>query len=77
MVGQSHCYFSLAVGMLTFGDTVFWGTGIVVFLIPIIDFHNDNTQSFWVELCQQVETGLFTATSIGLIPFRVLDTWRT
>ncbi|KAL4241910.1 hypothetical protein ABKN59_000518 [Abortiporus biennis] len=55
---------------------VFWGTGIVVFLAKFINFHNANTQGFWVEICQQVETGLFTATSIGLIPFRVLDTWR-
>lgn len=56
--------------------TVFWGTGIVFFLAKFINFHNANTQGFWVEVCQQVETGLFSATSIGLIPFRVLDTWR-
>ena len=55
---------------------VFWGTGIVVFLIKIINLHDSNAQGFWVELCQQIETGLFTATSIGLIPFRALDTWR-
>ncbi|EKM59200.1 uncharacterized protein PHACADRAFT_169675 [Phanerochaete carnosa HHB-10118-sp] len=55
---------------------VFWGTGIVLFLARMINLHNKNDQDFWVELCQQVETGLFTATSIGLIPFRVLDTWR-
>ncbi|GJE84182.1 hypothetical protein PsYK624_002580 [Phanerochaete sordida] len=55
---------------------VFWGTGIVFFLAKFIDCHNSNTQGFWVELCQQIETGLFTVTSIGLIPFRALDTWR-
>ncbi|KAI0650754.1 hypothetical protein C8Q79DRAFT_1006990 [Trametes meyenii] len=55
---------------------VFWGTGIVFFLAKFINLHNDITQSFWVELCQQVETGLFTATSIGFIPFRVMDTYR-
>ncbi|KAI0750742.1 golgi-body localization protein domain-containing protein [Daedaleopsis nitida] len=55
---------------------VFWGTGIVLFLAKMINLHNEITQGFWVELCQQVETGLFTATSIGFIPFRVMDTYR-
>jgi len=55
---------------------VFWGTGIVFFLAKFINLHNSITQGFWVELCQQVETGLFTLTSIGLIPFRVVDTYR-
>ncbi|KAI0677562.1 hypothetical protein C8Q78DRAFT_98113 [Trametes maxima] len=55
---------------------VFWGTGIVFFLAKFINLHNDITQGYWVELCQQVETGLFTATSIGFIPFRVMDTYR-
>lgn len=55
---------------------MFWGTGIVLFLAKIINLHNKNDNDFWVELCQQVETGLFTATSIGLIPFRALDSWR-
>ncbi|KIP10738.1 hypothetical protein PHLGIDRAFT_22173 [Phlebiopsis gigantea 11061_1 CR5-6] len=63
-------------GVWAFMKTLFWGAGIVVFLAKIINVHNANTQGFWVELCQQIETGLFTATSIGLIPFRVLDTWR-
>ncbi|CAL1700809.1 unnamed protein product [Somion occarium] len=55
---------------------VFWGCGIVFFLARFINFHNSNTQGFWVEVCQQVETGLFSIPSIGLIPFRTLDTWR-
>ncbi|CAA7259857.1 unnamed protein product [Cyclocybe aegerita] len=55
---------------------VFWGAAIVIFLAKIIDFHNANTQGFWVEVSSQVETGLFTVTSIGLIPYRVLDTYR-
>ncbi|KAL7282365.1 hypothetical protein ACG7TL_003835 [Trametes sanguinea] len=55
---------------------VFWGTGIVFFLAKFINLHNDITQGYWVELCQQVETGLFTATSIGFIPFRIMDTYR-
>ncbi|OCH92936.1 hypothetical protein OBBRIDRAFT_802282 [Obba rivulosa] len=37
---------------------VFWGTGIVFFLAKFIDLHNSITQGFWVELCQQVETGI-------------------
>ncbi|KAF8165252.1 hypothetical protein B0H34DRAFT_688456 [Crassisporium funariophilum] len=55
---------------------VFWGAAIVIFLVKIINFHNANTQGFWVEVSSQVETGLFTVTSIGLIPSRVLDTYR-
>ncbi|KAF8897634.1 hypothetical protein BD779DRAFT_1608183 [Infundibulicybe gibba] len=55
---------------------VFWGAAIVVFLIKIINFHNANTQGFWVEVSSQVENGLFTVTGIGLIPSRVLDTYR-
>lgn len=38
-------------------NAVFWGTGIVFFLAKFINLHNDITQGFWVELCQQVETG--------------------
>ncbi|KAJ7173013.1 hypothetical protein C8R43DRAFT_679060 [Mycena crocata] len=55
---------------------VFWGAAIVIFLLKIIDFHNANTQAFWVEVSSQIENGLFTVTGIGLIPFRVLDTYR-
>lgn len=71
---------------------VFWGAGIVFFLGKLINVHNSNTQGFWVELCQQVETGmsarvavilsitqirlgLFSLTSIGLIPCRIVDTY--
>ncbi|KAF8205070.1 hypothetical protein BJ912DRAFT_840380 [Pholiota molesta] len=55
---------------------VFWGAAIVIFLAKIINFHNANTQGFWIEVSSQVETGLFTLTSIGLIPSRALDTYR-
>ncbi|KAJ6485159.1 hypothetical protein C8R47DRAFT_1130956 [Mycena vitilis] len=55
---------------------VFWGAAIVIFLIKIINLHNANTQGFWVEVSSQVENGLFTVTGIGLIPSRVLDTYR-
>ncbi|KIK68038.1 hypothetical protein GYMLUDRAFT_36853 [Collybiopsis luxurians FD-317 M1] len=55
---------------------VFWGAAIVVFLLKIINFHNANTQGFWVEVSSQVVNGLFTVTGIGLIPSRVLDTYR-
>ena len=36
---------------------VFWGAAIVIFLAKIINFHNANTQGFWVEVSSQVETG--------------------
>ncbi|KAF7301767.1 hypothetical protein MIND_00742300 [Mycena indigotica] len=55
---------------------VFWGAAIVIFLAKIINLHNENTQGFWVEVSSQVENGLFTVTGIGLIPARVLDTYR-
>ncbi|KAJ7068376.1 hypothetical protein C8F01DRAFT_1117949 [Mycena amicta] len=55
---------------------VFWGAAIVFFLGKIINLHNENTQGFWVEVSSQVENGLFTVTGIGLIPSRVLDTYR-
>ncbi|PPQ99078.1 hypothetical protein CVT24_003638 [Panaeolus cyanescens] len=55
---------------------VFWGAAIVIFLAKIINLHDDNLQGFWVEVSSQVETGLFTVTSIGLIPSRILDTFR-
>lgn len=68
----------------------------MLFLARFINVHNDNTQNFWVEVCQQIETGkqppislsrvndadtvclgLFSLTSIGLMPFRIVDTYRT
>ncbi|KAJ6515788.1 hypothetical protein C8R45DRAFT_218871 [Mycena sanguinolenta] len=55
---------------------VFWGAAIVFFLAKFINFHNENTQGFWVEVSSQVVNGLFTVTGIGLIPSRVLDTYR-
>ncbi|EIN10431.1 hypothetical protein PUNSTDRAFT_99948 [Punctularia strigosozonata HHB-11173 SS5] len=55
---------------------VFWGTAIVLFLVKWINLHNSIAQGYWLELSQQVETGLFTLTSVGLIPWRVVDTYR-
>lgn len=37
---------------------MFWGGAIVIFLAKIINFHNANTQGFWVEVSSQVETGI-------------------
>lgn len=55
---------------------VFWGAALVLFLLRWINLHNANTQGFWVEVCSQIECGLFTVTGIGLIPTRALDTYR-
>jgi hypothetical protein len=57
-------------------SSVFWGAAIVFFLAKFINFHNSNTQGFWVEVSSQVENGLFTLTGIGLIPVRAIDTYR-
>ncbi|KZT12507.1 uncharacterized protein LAESUDRAFT_638973 [Laetiporus sulphureus 93-53] len=56
--------------------TVFWGSALVLFLARFINVHNDNTQNFWIELCQQILTGFFSLPSIGLMPFRIVDTYR-
>ncbi|KZP32956.1 hypothetical protein FIBSPDRAFT_667647, partial [Athelia psychrophila] len=55
---------------------VFWGAAIVFFLAKFINFHNANTQGFWVEVSSQVVNGLFTVTGVGLIPNRAVDTYR-
>ncbi|KAH6915351.1 hypothetical protein BKA70DRAFT_575017 [Coprinopsis sp. MPI-PUGE-AT-0042] len=55
---------------------VFWGAAIVFFLAKFINLHNADTQGFWVEVSSQVVCGLFTATSVGFIPSRVLTTFR-
>ncbi|TFK75810.1 hypothetical protein BDN72DRAFT_885343 [Pluteus cervinus] len=55
---------------------VFWGAAIVIFIAKIINFHNPNLQGFWIEVSSQVTNGLFTLTGIGLIPTRILDTYR-
>jgi len=54
----------------------FWGAAIVLFLAKIINLHNKDLQNFWIEISSQVTNGLFTATGIGLIPWRVIDTYR-
>jgi len=54
----------------------FWGAAIVLFLIKWINVHNTEQQKFWVELSSQVENALFTLTGIGLLPWRVMDTYR-
>ncbi|KAI0068825.1 hypothetical protein BV25DRAFT_1874084 [Artomyces pyxidatus] len=55
---------------------VFWGSGIVLFALKIINLHNKTNQDFWSEICQQIECGLFCITGIGLIPWRTIDTYR-
>lgn len=54
----------------------FWGAAIVIFLIKIINLHNADLQGFWVEVSSQVTNALFTATGVGLIPWRAIDTYR-
>lgn len=55
---------------------VFWGGAIVIFLAKIINLHNPNLQGFWIEISAQIVNGLFTLTGIGLIPARILDSYR-
>jgi hypothetical protein len=55
---------------------VFWGTGLVFILAKWIKLGNTTTQDFWVEVCEQILNGLFCVTGIGLIPWRLIDTYR-
>ncbi|KAH9045533.1 hypothetical protein EDB85DRAFT_1907089 [Lactarius pseudohatsudake] len=55
---------------------VFWGSAIVFFLAKWIVPGNTTTRDFWVEVCEQIENGLFCLTGIGLIPWRIIDTYR-
>jgi len=55
---------------------VFWGSALVLFLAKWINLHNQNTQDFWSEICQQILNGLFCLTGIGLMPWRIVDTYR-
>ncbi|KAJ8086745.1 hypothetical protein PM082_005568 [Marasmius tenuissimus] len=55
---------------------VFWGAAIVLFLAKIINLHDADKQGFWVEVSSQVVNGLFTITGIGLMPSRIMDTYR-
>ncbi|KZO94873.1 hypothetical protein CALVIDRAFT_538651 [Calocera viscosa TUFC12733] len=54
----------------------FWGAAIVLFLLKWINLHNDYDQKLWIEITCQIETGLFTITGVGLIPWRSIDTYR-
>lgn len=53
---------------------VFWGTALVFFLFHWIKVGNN--QGLWTEICEQILNGLFCLTGIGLIPWRVVDTYR-
>jgi hypothetical protein len=54
----------------------FWGAAIVLFLLGWIPTSSKDTQDKWVEISSQVCNGLFTVTGVGLIPWRVIDTYR-
>ncbi len=53
---------------------VFGGAALVLFLVGAIPA-GDN-KDYWVELFSQFENGLFTITGVGLIPWRLRDTYR-
>jgi len=55
---------------------VFWGSALVFFLAGWIQLDNQNTQDLWIEICEQILNGLFCLTGIGLIPWRIVDTYR-
>lgn len=65
-------FFAFVYGFLC----AFWGAAIVLFLAKIINLHNKDRQDFWVEISSQVTNALFTVTGVGLIPWRVIDTYR-
>lgn len=53
---------------------VFGGAALVLFLIGAID--GGKNKDFWVEVFSQFENGLFTIPGVGLIPWRLRDTYR-
>ncbi|PWN46778.1 hypothetical protein IE53DRAFT_391059 [Violaceomyces palustris] len=53
---------------------VFSGAALVIFLLGWVD-HGKN-KDYWVELWSQFVNALFTITGVGLIPWRVRDTYR-
>ena len=55
---------------------VFWGAALVIILAGWIPMPNKWWQDRWVEICSQIVNGLFTITGVGLIPWRVQDTYR-
>ncbi|CAE6451595.1 unnamed protein product [Rhizoctonia solani] len=65
-------FFSFVYGFLC----AFWGAAIVIFLAKMINLHNEDRQGYWVEVSSQIENALFTVTGVGLIPWRVIDTYR-
>lgn len=48
----------------------------MLFLLGWIPTSSKYRQDVWVEISSQVENGLFTVTGVGLIPWRVVDTYR-
>ncbi|RXK38019.1 hypothetical protein M231_04688 [Tremella mesenterica] len=54
----------------------FWGAAIVLFLLGWIKVGSTYNKDVWVERSSQIENGLFTLTGVGLIPWRVIDTYR-
>lgn len=54
----------------------FWGAAIVLFLLGWINAGSKEQNDIWVEISSQIENGLFTITGVGLIPWRVMDTYR-
>lgn len=55
---------------------VFWGAAIIFFLAGWVPTPNKWWQDRWVEISSQIVNGLFTITGVGLIPWRVKDTYR-
>lgn len=47
--------------------SVFWGAAIVFFLAKFINFHNANTQGFWVEVSSQVVCGTLLSLCSGAV----------
>lgn len=62
----------VAVGIYGF-MVVFWGAGLVFVLI--IPFQSDYVKKLWIEIASQVLTALFTITGIGMLPWRIIDTY--
>ncbi|KAL7007272.1 hypothetical protein EMMF5_003111 [Cystobasidiomycetes sp. EMM_F5] len=63
------CFITVYASLLTF-----WGAAWVLFLIGWLPA--GDRQAYFVEICDQILVALFCITGLGLIPFRIRDTYN-
>jgi Protein of unknown function (DUF2985) len=59
---------AVSLSLAYMSHLVFWGSALVLFLAKWINLHNQNTQDFWSEICQQILNGMFRYRSQAITP---------